>query len=381
MQAEKNNNKKSSDTKYSINSNYIAGCRFDNWIRLLWQNKFKIKPSCIPKALYITFVSLVMFFPAMLEKLIYGRKIDNTQIKKSPVYILGHWRSGTTYLFNVMSQDEQFAYFDAVSVFAHNNFLLMGKLIRKILAKSMPDKRPMDNIKYTTYVPQEELYAYASQIPESIIHMTAFPSRASYYRDMVFKKNMTPKQYRRFCKAYTGVCKKLTFAKNGKSLLLKSPDDTGRVGILNELYPNAKFIHIYRDPYKVIISTIGLFKTLFPMFSLQDFPDDEYVENFIIDLYARLYTQYIEDKKNIPDNRLIEIAYEDFVKAPTAVLKDIYEKLEIDGYEEARPKFEEYISSLGNYQTNKFDISEELKQKINEKLGTFIDYFGYERRI
>ncbi len=365
--------------KYSINANYIVGCRFDNWLRMLWQNKFRVKPSSIPTAIYITLVSFVMFIPACIEKLIYGKRIKNTKIENAPVYILGHWRSGTTYLFNVMAKDEQFAFFDAVSVFTHNNFLLMEKILRPTLAKSMPDKRPMDNIAYTTYVPQEELYAFGSQIPECIIHMTAFPHNHNHYRDMAFKKCMTDKEYNRFCRAYMGILKKLTFAKKGKALLLKSPDNTARMGVIDELLPNSKFIHIYRDPYKVIVSTIGLFKKMFPMFALQSFPDDDYVENFIVDLYERLYTQYIEDKKNIPSERLVEIRYEDFVKAPIETLSEIYQKLDIEGFEEAKPRFEAYIESLGDYQTNKFELSERLKNKINTKLSYFVDYFGYER--
>ena len=189
---------------------------------------------------------------------------------------------------------------------------------------------------------------------------------------------MTPKQYRRFCKAYEGILKKLTFAKKGKALLLKSPDNTCRVGTLDELFPHAKYVHIYRNPYKVIVSTIGLFKTMFPMFSLQGFPDDEYVENFILDLYARLYTQYIEDKKKIPDDRLVEIAYEDFVKDPINILEMVFQKLDIDGFDEAKPKFEEYIDSLGDYKTNNFVLSDDLKKRINDKLGYFVEYFGYD---
>ncbi len=364
--------------KYSINSNYIVGCRFDNWIRLLFQNKFRIKFSAIPKALYITLVSFIMFIPAMIEKMIYGKRIKNTNIDIPPVYILGHWRSGTTYLLNVMSKDEQFAYFDALTVFTHNNFLLLGKILRPMLAKSMPEKRPMDDIKYTTYVPQEELYAYASQIPESIIHMSAFPQNAAFYRDMAFKKNMTDKQYRRFKKAYIGILKKLTYAKDGKALLLKSPDNTCHVDAILEMIPNAKFIHIYRNPYRVIVSTIGLFKTMFPMFSLQGFPDDEFVENFIIDLYVKVYTEYIEDKKLIPEGNLIEIKYEDFVKEPIDTLKFVYEKLGIDGFDRARANFEEYINSLGDYHVNKFNVSDVLKKKMDEKIKPFAEYFGYD---
>lgn len=372
-------NKDKNKVKYSINSNYISGCRFDNWIRLLWQNKFRIKPSCIWKACYITFASFVMFFPAMLEKLIYGKRIRNTKIDKGPVFILGHWRSGTTYLFNVLSQDEQFGYFDAVSVFAHNYFLLCGKPLRKLIASSMPDKRPMDNIKYTTYVPQEELYAYGSQIPECIIHMSAFPKNADYYKDMAFTKNMSPRVYKRFKKAYTGIIKKITFARDGKCMLLKSPDNTCHVDALLDMFPNSKYVHIYRNPYKVIISTFGLFKTMFPMFSLQGFPSDEFVEDYIIDLYGQLYDQYIKDKELIPQGNLIEIKYEDFVKSPIETLEDIYTELGIDGFEQAKPKFEDYIKSLGNYKTNNFTLSDELIEKINTKLGRFVDYFGYER--
>ena len=40
------------------------------------------------------------------------------------------------------------------------------------------------------------------------------------------------------------------------------------------------------------------------------------------------------------------------------------------------PKFEEYIKSLGDYKTNNFVLSDELKNKINTKLGRFVDHFG-----
>ncbi len=364
--------------KYSINSNYIVGCRFDNWIRLLFQNKFRIKPRYIPSAIYITLVSLLMYPMALLERLIYGRRIKKTVVEKHPLYIIGHWRSGTTYLLNVLSHDEQFGFFDAPSVFTHNNFLLMEKLIRPMLAKSMPDKRPMDNISYTTYVPQEELYAYGSQIPECIIHMSAFPENFRYYRDMAFKDKMTEKQYKRFTRTYIDVIKKITFARKGKQMLLKSPDDTCHIDAILEMFPESKFIHIYRNPYRVVISTIGLFHKMFPMFSLQGYPPEELCEDYIIEIYEMVYTQYIKDKELIPEGSLVEIRYEDFVKAPIETLSDVYDKLGIEGFEKAKPEFEKYIESLGDYKTNKFEMSERLKNKINTRLKYFIDYFGYE---
>lgn len=364
--------------KYSINSNYITGCRFDNWIRLLWQNKFKIPLKFVPNALYITLMSFIMFWPALLEKLIYGRRIKKTEVTKHPLFILGHWRSGTTYLFNVLAEDSQYGHFDAVTTFTHNNFLLLGKLIRPILAKSMPEKRPMDDIKYTTFVPQEELYAYGSQIPECIIHMSAFPENFAYYRDMAFTKNLSERQLKRFIKAYTGIIQKMTYANGGKRMLLKSPDNTAHVDAILKMYPDAKFIHIYRNPYRVVISTIGLFNTMFPMFSLQGYPEPDLCEDYIIEIYKMVYTQYLEDKKLIPEGNLIEIRYEDFVKEPVKTLEDVYQTLGLDGFDEAKPKFESYIAGLGNYKTNTFNMTPQLKKKINDNLKYFVEYFGYE---
>lgn len=371
---------KDSETKFHVKSSYLVGCRFDNWIRLLWQNKFRISWRFVPAAMYITLVSLIMFLPAMLEKWIYGKRIRETKLTKAPVFILGHWRSGTTYLLNVMSQDEQFAYFDAVSAFSHSNFLLMGKFLRKVEKGMIPPKRPMDNIIYTTYVPQEELYAYGSIIPECIIHMTAFPRNYRFYADMAFTDRMTPKQKKRFMKTFDGVLKKLTFAKDGKRLILKSPDDTCHVNAILELHPDAKFVHIYRDPYHVIVSTIGLFNKLFPMFGMQNFDASAFLEDFIVGFYAEVYDQYFKDKENIPQGNLIEIRYEDFVARPIDTLKEVYDALGLEGFEEAKKNFESYIESLGDYQTNVFKISPELTAKINGRLKKYIEGFGYRIR-
>ena len=61
---------------------------------------------------------------------------------------------------------------------------------------------------------------------------------------------------------------KLTFSK-GKKIIFKSPPHLGRVRVLLELFPGAKFIHIYRDPYKVYLSTKHMWQTGFSLSHLQ----------------------------------------------------------------------------------------------------------------
>ncbi|GAH11808.1 unnamed protein product, partial [marine sediment metagenome] len=44
------------------------------------------------------------------------------------------------------------------------------------------------------------------------------------------------------------VIKKLYYKNGDKLLILKDPIDTANIDLLIELYPNAKFVHIIRDP-------------------------------------------------------------------------------------------------------------------------------------
>src|SRR5437879_2949234 len=46
----------------------------------------------------------------LLEHLRFDRAVNNLNIDEPPVFILGHWRSGTTYLHNLMCEDAQMGY-------------------------------------------------------------------------------------------------------------------------------------------------------------------------------------------------------------------------------------------------------------------------------
>src|SRR5690625_7123547 len=45
-----------------------------------------------------------------LERLMIANRLPDTGDMAPPVVVLGHWRSGTTHLYNIMSHDPGFAY-------------------------------------------------------------------------------------------------------------------------------------------------------------------------------------------------------------------------------------------------------------------------------
>jgi hypothetical protein len=358
---------------------YLQGCNFVELTKLMWQNRRDLSLSKLPKILFVIFMSLVLTPIAWLEMLLHSGKIRKTKIEKPPIFIVGHWRSGTTYLTNILAQDTNKAYFKADQTYTHAVFITLGKVLEKMYPSILPKKRPMDNMKMGEAEPAEEVFALGNLTRYSIIHMMAFPKKARFFAKSAFYDELGERQKKRVRKAYEKIVKKMTYYTRGKQLILKSPDNTCRINMLLEMYPDAKFIHIYRNPYKVFPSTINMYKTLFPIFSFEDIDEatNSQAEDVVLDIYEKLYVEFLESKENIPKENFIEIKYEDFVSDAKGYTEKIYKALDIPGYDETKQKIHDYIDAQKSYKTNKLDVSEKTINRINKRMKFFFDKYGY----
>ena len=365
------------DEKVSLSHN-LLGCRFDNWLKLKKQNP--ISKDKKYQSRLITMVSLVLSVPALIEWLIFYIPIKKTKIKKDPVYIVGFWRSGTTYLQNLITRDPQFGWFDPVSTITFNNCILMKHLLARLQKPLLKGARPMDNMEYALDLPMEEVFAQAQISTQAISHMLVFPDggNGTKYIETAFIDEQPRVKFRQWRKAYNYILKKVTFIKKGKQLLLKSPENTCRIGALKRCYPGAKFINIYRNPYKVVMSTKNMFNKEMSLLRLNNPASDQVIEDVTIDLFARIYKKAFKELDAIDPADRIDIKYEDFCKDPQGYLKLIYDQLGIEGYEKAKPYFQKYIDSQKDYQKNDFKLDDNLKKKINSKLGFYFKHYGYE---
>jgi len=81
----------------------LAGDNFFNLLKLLAQNRLKIDIRYFPRIIYSLFLSSATSPFRISERLKFDNKINNVEINESPVFLLGHWRSGTTDLHNLFS--------------------------------------------------------------------------------------------------------------------------------------------------------------------------------------------------------------------------------------------------------------------------------------
>ena len=354
-----------------------VGNSFINWIRVLWENKFRISIKYIPRAVYVTLMSLLFSPFILLEKLIFDRRIKETKIKK-PIFILGHMRSGTTFLHYVLCQDSQFSFPTTPEVVFPGMFLSMRKMVYFMVQLFLPKKRPMDNMGITPELPNEEELGMANLIPFSPNNGAYF---TKHYYDYVKKyslfKGVRPSVVKNWKQKYSYYLKKIILRSEGKTFVSKNLANFGRIEQLSELFPDAKFIFIYRNPYKVFTSTRKLFKSfIIPHMGFHQIAD-EALDDTILDVAELEFSEYFEKRKKLKKDSLIEICFEDFVQEPLRYMEQIYQQLGLEGFEKARPKMEKFCVSYANYKADKYTMAPELKEKIYTKLGFVFEELGY----
>ncbi len=308
----------------------------------------------------------------------YDKVIKKIEITKPPIFILGHWRSGTTHLHNIMTQDPQFGYISMLEASFPNSFL-SNSLFHSILKFFLPKTRPMDNMELATYLPQEDEMALGNIFPYTLYNAFYFPGTGmiqKYYRYVRFKgiSNWIINQWK---KNYYYLLQKTTYHMRGKQLVLKNPAHTARIKLLLELFPEAKFIHIYRNPFEVFLSTWNFFQKGIRPFMLQKVSDKE-IETYIFHVYRDVLRCYFRDSPQIPKENLIEIKYELFENDTLNELEKIYTKFSLNGFSKAKLYIEEYLKSISDFKKNKYVISKDIYGKIEEKWRFTINKWKYQ---
>jgi hypothetical protein len=355
----------------------LPGYTLSNLLRLLTQNNFHVDPRYLPRMVYCLTLSTVMTPFYIKERLQYDTRIKQTEITKHPLFILGFWRSGTTYLHNVLSLDKNLGYFTTFQAYLPSVFLASEKLFKPLVSSSIPAKRPMDDVAMDADFPQEDQYAIGALSPYSFYHGWCFPKNMELYYNSVCMDNVSKKTIDDWKKVYLYLLKKITLQQKGKQLVLKNQDNTGKIHLLLEMFPDAKFIYLYRNPYELYLSMMKFMRIVIPLYCVQIPPPMEILEQHMMNLYAKMMKKYLKEREQIPPGNLIEVRYENYIKQPLREVKTIYEELQLPGFIEAEPAFQTYLASQQNLKTDHYDITEDVQQKVEKNWGFALKEFGY----
>jgi hypothetical protein len=353
-----------------------AGSGFPAWIRLLARNGFRIHWTVLHVVTYVTIVSLGHTLLRGLQNLVYGRRIANTPIDQPPIFILGHWRTGTTLLHEFLALDERHVGPSTYECMEPNHFLLTEGLVSRWMPFFSLSVRPMDNMAAGFDRPQEDEFALCNLGLPSPYLTVAFPNNPPQYEEYLDLEGIPPRALARWKRVFRRFLQELTY-KHHKRLVLKSPTHSCRVKTLLELFPDARFVHIVRDPYVVFPSTVNLWKSLYITFGLQR-PTFQGLEEHVYKTFNRVYDKIEEGKGLIDFDRFYELRYEDLVGDPVGQMATLYDHLGLGGFEQVLPKLQAHVANNAGYKTNRYQLGDEQRAEITRRWGSVIRLYGYE---
>ncbi len=355
---------------------FLAGSTPRNIWKLLKDNHFQVESRFRPKLLLSLAIAFFNLPFVLIERLLYSSRIEKTQVQP-PIFILGYLRSGTTYLHYLLSKDTSFAFCKVYECMGPHVLFTSGRVMRNIAKLVLPKTRPMDNMEFGAEMPKEEEFAMCNIGMASMIHANFFPKNFRHYFRRTVSFEDGPEYEAKWENDFIWLLKKLTLKNKGKRLLLKSPYNTGRLKVLKEMFPDAKFIYIHRHPYQVFSSNERLYEGILPELALQTVSEAE-MEEAIFYSFEETVKHYLREREGLPENQLAEVAYTDFFQDQKGHLKRLYEQLELGDFGAVWPFFQEYIVEQKGYKTNKYGLSAEKEKEVYGRWKFAFKAFGYK---
>jgi hypothetical protein len=293
-----------------------------------------------------------------------------------PLFIIGHWRSGTTLMHEMLMLDDRFCCPTTYQCFAPGHFLLTERGLTTALAWIMPSKRPMDDVSAGWHRPQEDEFALVNMGAPSPYRRMAFPVTSPPRPEALDLATLSPADMERWRHAMRRFLRLLA-ERDPRRPVLKSPPHTARMAVLAEMFPEARFLHVVRDPFVVFPSTMRLWRSLHKVQGLQVDPGDT-LEPYVFAAFDEMYAAFERDRAAVPPGRLHEIRYEDLVADPVARMEEAYGRLDLGDFDRVRGGFETMAASMRRYRTNTYDHDPRIVAEIARRWRPFIDRYGYE---
>lgn len=377
------------DIKFLI----CQGWSFSQWMSIAKTEGFRLHPVFWHRTIFITITSLInsmSLFPSE-EKKYPTAKIDASEIKNTPIFILGHFRSGTSLLHELLVKDDNNIAPTVYQVFQPKAFLSRQDYLNESFG-NIKIRRPMDSMKIKLNSPQEDEFALLNLTGISPYMASIFPLSKYQYIDYLGmrEEDVPPKERTTWKNAMIFFFKKCLFLNQDKRIISKSPPHTARIKIIREVFPNAKFIHISRDPKTIFKSTTRLYKHLCVQWLLQRPPwytkgsgenEEEWISNYILNFFKKMYDYYLDDVEELglTEDDLLEIRFEELVTKPTEVIGGIYKRFNLPDWEQVKPKIQEHEEKQAAFKMNRHDdLDPEIVKRIDTEWARYSKHFKYE---
>ena len=111
------------------------GMTLGDYARLVCHNLLLISPSRWHLALITLMTATINSGLGLLQLVLFGHAIQRKKLPQQPVFVIGHFRTGTTMLLEYLACDRQFCWPTTYQCFAPKHFLVTQWFIPFLMVK------------------------------------------------------------------------------------------------------------------------------------------------------------------------------------------------------------------------------------------------------
>jgi hypothetical protein len=358
----------------------INGIELQDWLKLLGRNRYRVDPTYVHRAAFVGGLALGTSVMGRIEDARFGRKLANTEIDPEPLFVIGHWRSGTTHLHNLLGRLPGHTYPTVYQCIFPTCFLSTENVVPSLTAKLMDDTRTYDNVKHGWNEAAEDEIALAKMTGLSPYIAFMFPGNSLEYERYVDFVECRRDEKEAWKEAFRYFLKKIMLQTGGDRVVVKSCTHTARIRLILEMFPNAKFVHIHRHPYEVYASTLHMrsHTDWENFFHLPEQDPEVLRSQQTLLLGQRIFDRVTQDRHLIPEGNLIEVPYEELCGNELATVQRIYEQFDLPGWHRAEPVLADYVAGLSGYKRNKLRLPKKARAQVYDHWRASFDAYGYD---
>ncbi len=322
----------------------------------------------------------VLRWPNCAAEAARTRRAGNLTLSPPPVFIVGHWRSGTTLLHHILSRDPAFGFPRLIDVLSPYEFFPspLERFTHPLIFGLLPPTRPMDDVPLAPDLPQEEELALAAMAAPSFFNCLYFPARFDqvFHSEVLLQSPAGAALRPQWQAAYRHYLGKLALRYPDKRLLLKNPANSARVMILKEMFPGAKFVHIHRHPHDVFASMTKFYQRMLPAVALRPYEAARIPEH-VLDGYPPLMTALLDACETLAADQLVAVSFADLVRDPTETVARIYRQLAIPLTAAAIEGMRDFLARTPVVAPPPARLPDQAAERIRDAWGPVCRRLGY----
>jgi hypothetical protein len=314
------------------------------YIKSIYYAFFKSKgtPGRLTLKRFFILVFIFLFYPLWHFSIRLAYLLDNIfypeyhlQEVEQPIFIVGNFRSGTTFLHRLLTKDN-----NATSMTSWEIYIAPSIIGRRLLQWGMKINyaigNPVQSLTRTfDRIMAEYSYMHKVGLNEAeedghvLFHIWStydllafFPFPKLVQKYIYYDDQIPAEERERDMSYYQEVLRKHVFAHGGKRLVSKNPSYSPKVRTLHQKFPDAKFINLVRDPLQVVPSSISMFSNHCKTYGE---PETKYsLQETVIEHSKHWYVYPHRYLKQLPPEQYIRVRYKDLVADPKGTVERIY---------------------------------------------------------